>query len=87
MVAITTDTAAHLHRRPALAAAEPTVLVHPAGGGESLLPSDLRARVMMLVVAVVAVVAVGVATAGLGRILDGQRGIPAAAAPQVSVDG
>lgn len=85
MVAITTDT----HHRPAPRMGPAPTPRHRstspsprvAAGGEALLPADLRFRALLLVVALLAVVAVAVATAGLGRVLDGQRGIPAAGAP------
>lgn len=82
MVAITTDTHHHPAPRVGTAAAPEHHLAprppRPAAGGAALLPADLGTRALLLVVALLAVVAVAVATAGLGRVLDAQRGIPAA---------
>lgn len=75
MVAITTDVPRHTPR----VAPSPVPTRYPARGGEPLLPASPLARLAVAVVAVLLVVAVGVGTAAVGRVLDAQRGIPAAA--------
>lgn len=77
MVAITTDIPRHPAPRRSAPPAAPAR--RPASGGEPLLPTSPVARLALVVVALLVVVAVGVGTAAVGRVLDTQRGIPAAA--------
>ncbi len=80
MVAITTDS----HPHPVVADAPPARLFDfpsrssAAAGGHPLAP-DVLLRVLGIVAAIALVLAVAVGTAALGRVLDGQRGIPASA--------
>ena len=76
MVAITTDIPRHPAPRRS---APPAPGRHPTSSGEPLLPTSPAVRLALVVVALLVVVAVGVGTAAVGRVLDTQRGIPAAA--------
>ena len=80
MVAITTDTAHHLVE-PSGRSINPTVALRLAPRREPAEPTVLIRRVLLAIVAVVVVAAVMVGTAAFGRVLDGQRGIPAVWAP------
>jgi hypothetical protein len=87
MVAITTDTnaAPYLGHRPRPQHVDAPRRPRPAASGQPAVPAALGARALLVVAALFALVLVAVATAGVGRILDGQRGIPASAsAPAVT---
>ncbi|MBK5222547.1 MAG: hypothetical protein JJE52_06675 [Acidimicrobiia bacterium] len=89
MAAITTDT--H-HQLPPFVARRRSAQVLPhrppvraAQGGQPLAPADVAVRLVLAIAAVVVVLAVAVGTAAIGRVLDGQRGIPADPAAATSL--